>query len=214
VYHPDQGHAFSTVTFAGFIGTITGFSSVPIGISEKVWLDYKGQQNRFGYPFHFLLRDFLQFDNTTDDVINRIQRTVRTCSIWIGVGSPMDNFKIIQYSYEGFNILNDRNYPPYKNHPNYKNLVYVDKHVQPSGDNCLGDTLGKDHGNINALSLITNTTALHQTGDTHIAIYDFARLEMYVAFAGVYDPKTKSCIPAYNRRFTKLNMDKLFKEQI
>jgi hypothetical protein len=210
VYHPNQGHNFSIFTWTGFVGAITGFSSTPMGICEKVWIDYKGHQNRFGYPFHFLLRDILQFDNSTDDVINRIQAATRTCSIWIGVGNPIDKFKVIQYSYEYYKVLNDRNYPSYDKHPSYNNVVYVDKHVQPSGDSCLGYAIGQNYGNINVDSML-QFSALHETGDTHIAVYDYTNMAIYVSSAGIYNPKNGT-VPAFKRRFTKFNMVKLFSE--
>ncbi len=74
VYHPTNGHNFSIVTFAGFIGAITGYSSAPIGLSQKVWINYNGSSIRSGIPFHFLLRDILQFDSDTDSALSRIAR--------------------------------------------------------------------------------------------------------------------------------------------
>jgi len=214
IYHPDMGHPFSIMSWTGFIGTITGFSSVPLAISEKVWLEYKGYQNRFGYPFHFLLRDFLQFDNTTDDVVNRIEKTVRTCSIWIGVGTPPNDFKVIQYGYENFKVMDDRNFPSWSSHPSYKNVVYVDKHTQPSGDDCLGSVIGKDYGNINAINIFQKYTALSQTGDMQIAVYDFNNMYVYLSNAGIYDAKTKNVEKAYDRPFTRLDMKTLFNEKL
>jgi len=211
VYHPNQGHNYSIFSWTGFIGAVTGFSSTPMGICEKVWIEYSGHQNRFGYPFHFLLRDILQFDNTTDDVINRISAATRTCSIWIGVGNPIDKFKVIQYSYEYYKVLNDRNYPVYENHPRYNNVVYVDKHVQPSRDPCLGQLIGQFYGNIIPETMFQQFAALSETGDTHIAVYDYMNMAIYVSSAGVHDPKNGT-VPAYKRKFTKFNMAKLFNE--
>jgi len=214
VYHPDIGHPFSIMTWSGFIGSITGFSSVPLAISEKVWLEYEGYQNRFGYPFHYLLRDFLQFDNTTDDVINRIEKTVRTCSIWIGVGTPPNDFKVIQYGYESFKVMDDRNFPSWTGHPSYKNVVYVDKHTQPSHDDCLGSLIGADYGHIDALGIFQKYTAMSQTGDMQIAVYDFENMYVYLSNAGIYDDKTKTCEKAYDRAFTRLDMSALFNEKL
>jgi len=212
VYHPDQGHTFGILTWAGFLGTVTGISSIPMGVSEKVWIEYPGKQSRSGYPFHFLLRDILQFDNTTDDVINRVQSAHRTCSIWIGVGNPIDNFKVFQYAYEYFRVYDDRNYPEYSGHPRYKNVVYVDKHVQPSHNPCLGSLIENSYGSINALTLFQNYASLGETGDMHIAVYDFEKMLVYVSNAGIYD-KQKGAVPAYKRRFTRLDLNKLFNEK-
>lgn len=73
VYHPsNNGHDFSILTWSGFIGGLTGYSSAPFGISQKVWLHYNGSSSRIGIPFYFLLRDILQFDKDVDDALSRI----------------------------------------------------------------------------------------------------------------------------------------------
>ena len=70
-----------------------------------MWLEYNKTQNSAGIPFHYLLRDIAQYDETTDDSLNRIfnacvapavampptPRRKRTCSIWIGLGSNYTN---------------------------------------------------------------------------------------------------------------------------
>jgi hypothetical protein len=57
---------------AGFIGSITGYSSAPVGICEKVWIGYNGTDSRRGIPFHFLLRDILQFDADINAALTRM----------------------------------------------------------------------------------------------------------------------------------------------
>lgn len=52
------------------------------GVGEKVWLQYEGVENIFGYVWHFLLQDILQFDMDTDQALSRIATANRTCSIW------------------------------------------------------------------------------------------------------------------------------------
>lgn len=52
------------------------------GVGEKVWLQYQGVENIFGYVWHFLLQDILQFDMDTDEALSRIATANRTCSIW------------------------------------------------------------------------------------------------------------------------------------
>ena len=38
VYHPNEGngHAYAVLTWTGFVGAITGYSSVELGVCEKV----------------------------------------------------------------------------------------------------------------------------------------------------------------------------------
>jgi len=213
VYHPNpgNGNSFSILSFTGFIGAITGFSSSPVGICEKVWLSYKGNENRFGYPWHFLLRDILQYDQDITSALNRIANAVRTCSIFIGLGDPVNKFRVIEYSYDNVTIYNDQNYPEYPAHPRMANLLYVNKHVQPSNDPCLGDLLQEQYGAIDPLYLIQHVTAVHQTGDTHAAVYDFANNWIYVVVASPF--VNGSYVPAYDRQWTKFDMTQLFSEK-
>jgi len=51
--------------------------------------------------------------------------------------------------------------------------VYVDKHPQPSADpTTLPDLLNASYGNLDAVTTIS-IAAGHETGDLHIAIYDY-----------------------------------------
>ena len=45
-----------------------------------------GKESRIGVPFTFLLRNILQFDNTLNASISRIQTAHRTCDLILGVG--------------------------------------------------------------------------------------------------------------------------------
>lgn len=72
VYHTSAHSAFSTLGWPGFMGALTGMSSAPVGVCEKVWLSYDGSDSRFGLPFNLLLRDILEFDTNTEAAIARI----------------------------------------------------------------------------------------------------------------------------------------------
>jgi len=213
VYHPntDNGHAFSLLSFTGFIGAITGYSSSPVGICEKVWYNYNGTDSRLGIPWHFLLRDILQFDNSVDDAITRIVNAPRTCAIFLGVGDPVNKFRAIEYSYERVEVFDDVNFPEYPAHPKMKNLIYINKHAQPSSDPCLGDLLKAQYGSIDPEYLIRHVAAEHQTGDSHAAVYDYANNWMYVSIASPYINGTFT--PAYDRQWTKFDMEALFAQK-
>jgi len=211
VYHPAQGHDFAILSWAGFIGTVTGFSSAPLGLCEKVWIAYNGTKDRSGYPWHFLTRDILQFDPDVDSALARIANTARTCSIWLGLGDPENEFKAVGYSHDYVLIYDDNTFPVYPAHPRMNGVVYIDKHVQPSHNPCLASLLQKYYGNLTPSVIKTYVTALHQTGDMHIAIYDFKENLVYVSNASPYVNNTY--IPAYNRQFIQLDMTALFAVQ-
>jgi len=207
VYHPTNGNAFATLTWAGFTGALTGWSQSGMSICEKVWISYKGKQNRAGIPFHFLLRDILQFDTTIDAALARIWNATRTCSIWIGLGDSSNTFNAVSYSYQELDVYNDYNRT---NHTSIKDVVYVDKHVQPSSDPCMPDLINEYYGNLTAENIFRHITAEFQTGDMHFSVFDHANKLIYVANASPYINGT--AIPAYNRQVTRLDLNALFNE--
>lgn len=50
---------------------------------------------------------------------------------------------MLEYSQNILNNYDDTNYTHYnpKSHPNKTGIAYFDKHVQPSGDSCVGSLL-------------------------------------------------------------------------
>jgi hypothetical protein len=136
-FHPNAGNgvAFTTLGWAGMLGSITGMSSSGMGVGEKVWDAYSETQNIFGYVWTFLLQDILQFDGDVDAAFSRIATANRTCSIWIGLTDKLSNTgKVVQYSDESVTFFNDRSFPTYPDHDAFTNLIFVNKHVQPSSD--------------------------------------------------------------------------------
>jgi hypothetical protein len=129
VYHPnsDNGHAFLTVGFAGFIGSITAYSGYT-GLSEKVYLeDPASDYSFFGVPFHFLMRDIAQYDEDIDSALNRVYNNPRTCSIHLGVGSNThDEFRLVEYSHDLVEVYDDKNYAYYSQyHPQMDGVVLL-----------------------------------------------------------------------------------------
>ncbi len=100
-----------------------------------------------------------------------------------------------------------------------ENVVYVDKHPQPSHDGPTGTlptALGDFYGNI---SMDTSRTILqyHQTGDQHIAMYDFGASQMLISVGrinenGDYGPVggDLSSWKAYNRPYLQFDLNNLW----
>jgi hypothetical protein len=212
VYHPleGDGHPFAVLSWAGLVGAITGYSSINTGISEKVWLSYDGIQNIFGYPFHFLLQDILQYDIDHDQALSRIASANRTCSVFMGIGDAANNMlKLVEYSFEQVHIFNPVNFPTYPNHDRFKDLVFVDKHVQPDSNPCMNNIMHEYYGQLGGENMARAVTAIEQTGDTHIGVYDFANSYMYISNAAPVDSSGKA-VPAYDRPFIRMDMAALF----
>jgi len=165
-----------------------------------------------GYAWNFLYQDILQFDMDTDAALSRIGTANRTCAIWVGLGDANGNdgsggFKLVQYAQQTFNVLNDRNFPAYPPaHDLFKQLVFINKHVQPSSEPCMNDLMHAVHGSVTGRAAAQYVSALEQTGNCHIAAWDFAADEMLVANA------SPAGDPAYNAPFVSLSLSALWAE--
>jgi len=210
VYHPnkDDGHEFAILGWSGWMAALTGISSSPVGICEKVWYGYTGELSRSGYPWHYLLRDILQYDTNIDDAISRIATATRTCAIFVGLGDPDNGFRAVEYAHDNVTVLDDRNFPSWPNHFKAPGVVYVDKHAQPSSNQCVGSILQQFYGKIDATTYINYVVPMHQTGDMHIGVYDYGNNLFYVSNASPWVNNT--CIPAYQRPFIQLDLTTLF----
>jgi hypothetical protein len=136
-YHPadpTDGHAFANLAFVGFTGSVTGFSETELGVSE-IGVSYPdasfGNETYLakGYPFTYLIRDVLQFDETLTAAENRIENAERTCDLILGVGDGKadapagDAFRGFQYSPSVANMMTDENQMPLEDwHPRIKVL--------------------------------------------------------------------------------------------
>eukprot|EP00013_Stygamoeba_regulata_P030240 CAMPEP_0177645576 /NCGR_PEP_ID=MMETSP0447-20121125/9323_1 /TAXON_ID=0 /ORGANISM="Stygamoeba regulata, Strain BSH-02190019" /LENGTH=472 /DNA_ID=CAMNT_0019148069 /DNA_START=67 /DNA_END=1485 /DNA_ORIENTATION=- len=228
VYHPDptnstQGHGWVNIGFTGFLGALTGVSSKQLAISE-IGVSYpdasfgntgpdgkEGPIPIAGYPFIFLLRDILKFDETIDDAANRMINTKRTCDLILAVGDGKEGeVRAFQYSPHVLNIQDDKNQMPYNEtwHPRIDDIVYYGMDwVCPSFNYVLSRQLQKYYGEITAEVGIRSITSVLQSGSNHLAYYDLTAQEVYFAFMaphGVGGPEF-----AYDRQFTKLSVPDL-----
>jgi len=220
VDHSDN--AFVTVSFPGFVGVVTGVSQSGIGISEKVWMTYDKRSLQPG-SYHgeadvFVLRDILQNSKTKEEAEAYVNSIPRTWAIWIGIGDyKSQKLDLVGYQQSSVVTYNDVTMPSMTGQPFISEVAYVDKHPQPSHSTDLPEALQDFYGNISCESSKT-ITKFHQTGDVHIASYDFTANHMYVAIGkvnskGQYGPEGSSNMDqwkAYNRPFVKFNLNELW----
>ena len=217
--------SFVMVGFPGFVGAVTGIAQDGIGISEKVWMtnDKKSIQSGSydGEPDVFVLRDILQYAASREEAEAYVQSVNRTWAIFIGVGDfTTQKFDIIGYKQSEAVPYDDVTMPDVTEQPPMDSLVYVDKHPQPSNDGpngTLPSALKDFYGDISASNSRT-ILQYHQTGDVHIAIYDYAANEMLVSIGrvnqqGKYMPEggtDDSLWKAYNRPYLRFHLEDLW----
>jgi len=74
-------------------------------------------------------------------------------------------FTAVEYSYEEVVIWEEKNQPVYPDHPYIENVLYIDKHPQPSHSPCLPSLLQTYYGSLDAQTAIQYITSQFQTGD-------------------------------------------------
>ena len=74
VYHSNEEGSvpFANIGWVGFLGSLTGYSSAKIGVSERLRGASPDTMTRFGKPWTYVLRDVLQFSKTIDDALNSL----------------------------------------------------------------------------------------------------------------------------------------------
>jgi len=215
---------FVSVAFPAFVGAVTGISQSGIGISEKVWMTYNKKEllpgSYDGLADVFVLRDILQTSKNRAEAAKYLEAAARTWAIWIGIGDyETQQFDLVGYSQASSVVYTDVTAPTMTEQPYLENLAYVDKHPQPSHDGATGTlptSLADFYGNITS-----ETSKIiaqhHQTGDVHIATYDYSAKVMYVSVgktnhAGDFGPVggDDSVWKAYNRPYLKFNLPDLW----
>jgi hypothetical protein len=217
---PLQG-TFVSVAFPGFAGAITGISQSGIGISEKVWMTYDKPSTQpgsyDGLADVFVLRDILQNSKNRVAAETYIQNAKRTWGMWVGIGDyETQTFDLVAYRQEDAVVYTDVTTPSLTGQPYMENIAYVDKHPQPTHDGVNGSLptgLLDFYGSINQENskIITQN---HETGDLHIASYDYTNKIMYVSIGrinknGEYGPEggDTSSWKAYNRPYLKFDLN-------
>eukprot|EP00008_Paramoeba_atlantica_P013226 CAMPEP_0201477678 /NCGR_PEP_ID=MMETSP0151_2-20130828/2656_1 /ASSEMBLY_ACC=CAM_ASM_000257 /TAXON_ID=200890 /ORGANISM="Paramoeba atlantica, Strain 621/1 / CCAP 1560/9" /LENGTH=445 /DNA_ID=CAMNT_0047858481 /DNA_START=36 /DNA_END=1373 /DNA_ORIENTATION=+ len=226
VYHPDpkmenQGHPFLTIGFVGFIGGLTGMSSVQMGISE-IGVSYPddsygppiGAVPLSGTPFIVLLRDILKRDQTIEDALNRMENAQRTENLILGVGDGKAGyFRGVQYGPYVFQVETPDNQDPNEDwHPRLPDRVYYGMDwFCPTYNQELGVLLENNTGLVTGLTTIKNIMGQLQSGTNHIGIYDLTSQELWVSFAG---PDGAPMPNAFDRRYIHFYAQDLFDEHL
>jgi hypothetical protein len=222
VHRPTGERAFASLSFPGMVGVITGVAQDGIGISEKVWMTYDKyslQPGSYdGEPDVFVLRDILEHSKNRAEAEAYVQSVPRTWGIFIGIGDfESQVMDIVAYKQESAIVYNDVTMPSVTGQPYLENCIYVDKHPQPSGDGATGSlptSLADFHGSM-TYETARSVVQFHETGDVHIAMYDFGENRLLFSFGrinenGEYGPDGGSQWKAYNRPYLTFSLDDLW----
>ncbi len=79
IQEPDGGIPFVNVSYAGFIGSVTGMNLSQVGIGE---MGGSGEGQWNGVPMSFLVRDVLEKAHTLDEALAVFRDNPRTCEYY------------------------------------------------------------------------------------------------------------------------------------
>lgn len=85
---PNEGASFVNVSYAGFIGSVTGMNSHKIAMGE---IGGDGYGNWNGIPMSFLIRDILERATTLEEARNILTSSPRTCEYYYIVSDGKSN---------------------------------------------------------------------------------------------------------------------------
>ena len=183
VHHPPvgEGHQFAQVSFTGFVGAVTGFSD-HVALSEKVWETYDTpdvQPGTYqGIPVVGVIRNMLQFADSTEAALEIAEKADRTWAVFLGVGNfKTQRFDALGYREKSVEVYSANNCSKVTGQESIPDVAYIDKHPQPSRDSAhtmqvLLQKYAKT-GGLDAKTTAQNLPRLTQSGDVHVTVYDF-----------------------------------------
>lgn len=190
---------FANIAWTGFLGSLTGHSSAQISLGERLRGGPLKDDSRFGKPWTYVLRDTLQFAHNIDEALELMKSSHRTCSIYVGLGSSVNNtFRIIEYSAKEFNVYDDTNWHFDDRHPKMEGIIYK---AYKDDTPCFKNILQPAYGKINAELIFRNISGLGATGDSQVVVMDHGNKLIYASYP---NPDTKD--PSYVRPIVKIEM--------
>ncbi len=110
VAEPDGGIPFVNVTYAGFIGSVTGMNAKSVSIGE---MGGRGLGHWKGVPMAFLVREALEKANNLDEAIAVFRDNPRTCQYYYVLADGKTNRAVgMEASWNAFQVIE-----PGKSHP-------------------------------------------------------------------------------------------------
>jgi hypothetical protein len=199
VSKPDKGNAWVNISYAGFIGSVTGMNEKHISIGE---MGGRGEGNWDGKPMAQLVREVMEKADTLEQAVEIMRKGPRTCEYYyviadakiktaVGIAATPTTFEVVK---------------PGQAHPRLPHPV-EDAVLMSAGDRYeeLARRVKAGHGKFTAETareLMTRPVCMNS--NIHSVLFDPETLDFWVANA---DSKN----PASHTRFTRYNLAELLK---
>lgn len=208
IVKPVNGHAFLNITYAGFLGVVTGMNDQKISMGE---IGGKGYGSWNGVPMAFLLRQLLEKTSSLEEIKQHLSITPRTCEYYyifsdgktkesLGVYATADKLNFINPG-STYNFLSNS-----KNESNPEHKQPQDCIILTRWDHydLLKERLMKNYGQIGLSELqeaIKRPVA--HAFNLHNAIFAPETLEVWISHAGPHNE------PACDQSYHHFNLEEL-----
>lgn len=202
VAEPAGGIPFVNVTYAGFVGSVTGMNARHVSIGE---MGGSGIGHWEGVPMAWLIRDALERAETLDDAIRVFRDSPRTCQYFYVIADAKTNRAVgMEASWNAFFTVE-----PGEHHPLLPKPV-KDAVLLSSGERYeeLARRAAAGHGTFTAetaLRLMDRPVAMKS--NLHNVLFEPASTRFWVANAGV------DLQPAAERSYQMFQLTELLKRQ-
>ena len=182
VFMPEGRHAWISLGFAGFLGTVTAMNEQGVAIGE---MGGGGNGLWDGMPMSLLLRDVMERASTVEQAVDIIRNSPRTCEYYYVISDKSGTIRGLHCVPEEVEVLKpgqqDARLPP----------VPEDTVMFSAGERAeaLSQRLQENHGKISAQKLIDIIKRpVASRSNLHNAVFAPERLDMWFADAGKHTP--------------------------
>ncbi len=152
-----------------------------------------------------VLRDTLQFSKTIDDALNALNQTDRTCSVYLGLGSSVNNtYRLIQYAETQLDVFDDTNWKNDANHPRKEGMIWK---AYKDDKSCFAEHFLPQYGKITAELIWKKVAPRSETGDSQVIVMDFSNDNIYAMY-----PNPVTHEKGYNRPCIRIQLRDRFNE--
>jgi hypothetical protein len=183
IFRPDSAYAFANVSFAGFIGSVTGMNEQQVTFGE---MGGGGEGDWDGMPMAFLMREGLETASTLTEAVDLFGNTPRTCEYYYVISDgKIPDARGLATSPKRFDVIRPGQYHPQLPEP-VKDAV-----LMSAGDRYkeLVKRVKAEYGQINAekaIRLMDRPVAMKAA--LHTVLFAPQTLEFWVANAGPDTP--------------------------
>jgi hypothetical protein len=179
VAEPENGIPFVNVTYAGFLGSVTGMNARHISIGE---MGGGGLGHWEGVPMTWLVREVLETANTLDEAVAVFRDNPRTCQYFYVIADGKDNRAVgMEASWNKFELVQ-----PGEKHPMLPSPS-PDTVLLSAGERYgeLAHRVAQGHGRFDAASAIRlMDRPVAMQSNLHNVLFEPASTRFWVANAG------------------------------